>query len=109
MKILVVVHGFPPVAQGGVEIYAHAQATALWRLFGDDVLVLTRDQDSSRPEYELRTEERDGLRIVRINNTFRATSSFEETYRNKTVGALADRLIDDFRPDVAHIHHLTCL
>ena len=26
MKVLVVVHGFPPSAQGGAEIYAHAHA-----------------------------------------------------------------------------------
>jgi GT2 family glycosyltransferase/glycosyltransferase involved in cell wall biosynthesis len=109
MRVLVVVHGFPPAAQGGAEIYAHAHAVALRRLFGDDVLVLTRDQDPGRPEYELRTEERDGLRVARINNTFRATRSFEDTYRHDAIGALAERVIDEFRPDVAHIHHLTCL
>ena len=26
MKVLLVVHGFPPAAQGGSEIYAHAHA-----------------------------------------------------------------------------------
>jgi len=42
MKILVVVHGFPPAAEGGAELYAQAHARALHSLFGDDVLVLTR-------------------------------------------------------------------
>ena len=27
MRVLVVVHGFPPMAQGGAEIYAHEHAT----------------------------------------------------------------------------------
>src|SRR5207248_7499718 len=107
--ILVVVHGFPPAAQGGAEIYAHAHALALRRCFGDEIVVLTREQDPGRPEYDTRTEHRDGLRIVWVNNTFRNTRSFEETYRNEAIGAVARRLIDDFRPDVAHIHHLTCL
>jgi GT2 family glycosyltransferase/glycosyltransferase involved in cell wall biosynthesis len=109
MKILVVVHGFPPAAQGGTEIYAHAHAQALRRQHGDEILVLTREQDPSRDEYAVRNEYRDGLRITWINNTFRRTRTFEETYRNAAIGEIAARLIDEFRPDVAHIHHLTCL
>ena len=109
MRILEVVHGFPPAAQGGAEIYAHAHARTLRDHCGDEVLVLTREQDPNRPEYEVRTESRDGLRIVWINNTFRNIASFEETYRNEAIGAIARRVIDDFKPDVAHIHHLTCL
>ncbi len=82
MRILVVVHGFPPSAQGGSEIYAHAHARALAAL-GDEVLVLTREQDPARPEYAVREEQRDGLRIVWVNNTFRNTRTFEETYRER--------------------------
>ncbi|OFW32909.1 MAG: hypothetical protein A3G76_14120 [Acidobacteria bacterium RIFCSPLOWO2_12_FULL_65_11] len=109
MKILVIVHGFPPAAQGGAEIYAHAHAGALRDLFGDEIVVLTREQDPGRPEYAVRTETRDGLHIVWINNTFRNTRGFQETYRNEAIGAIADRVIDDFGPAVAHVHHLTCL
>jgi GT2 family glycosyltransferase/glycosyltransferase involved in cell wall biosynthesis len=109
MRVLIVVHGFPPQVEGGSEVYVHAHARALARHFGDDVLVLTREQDPERPEYSVRTEERNGLRIVRINNTFRRTRSFEESYRSETVCGVACGIIDEFRPEVAHIHHLTCL
>lgn len=109
MKILAIVHGFPPAAQGGSEIYAHAHALALRQHCGDEIVVFTREQDPNRAEYEVRTEHRDGLRIVWVNNTFRKTRTFEDTYRNEGVGAIARRVIDDFKPDVAHIHHLTCL
>lgn len=109
MKVLVIVHGYPPAAQGGAEIYARAHARALHALYGDDVCVLAREADETRPEYELRAELRDGIRIVHVNNTFRRTRSFEETYRNQAIGDIASRLIQDFRPDVAHIHHLTGL
>jgi GT2 family glycosyltransferase/glycosyltransferase involved in cell wall biosynthesis len=108
MRVLVVVHGFPPSAQGGSEVYAHAHARAL-AACGDDVLVLTREQDPGRPEYTVRTEAADGLRIERVNNTFRSTRTFEETYANSAIDAIARRVIDDFKPDAAHIHHLTCL
>jgi GT2 family glycosyltransferase/glycosyltransferase involved in cell wall biosynthesis len=44
-----------------------------------------------------------------VNNTFRSTRTFEETYANGTIDAIACRVIDNFKPDAAHIHHLTCL
>lgn len=109
MRVLIVVHGFPPLAQGGSEIYAEAHGLALRRFFGDEVVVLTREHDPARPEYAVREEEREGLHVVRINNTFRDVRSFEEAYCNETIDGLAAGVIDRFRPHVAHIHHLTCL
>jgi GT2 family glycosyltransferase/glycosyltransferase involved in cell wall biosynthesis len=109
MRVLVVVHGFPPFHQGGSEIYAETHTRTLRRLYGDEVLVLTRDNDASRKEYDVRIEHRHELRIARINNTFRRIRSFEDTYRNETLASVAARLIRDFEPEAAHIHHLTCL
>jgi len=109
MRVLLVVHGFPPAAQGGTEIYADAHARTLRDRFGDDVCVLTREQDPSRPEYSIRSATRAGIRIVRVNNTFRKARSFAETYRNESIDAIAGALVDEFAPDVAHVHHLTCL
>ena len=108
MRVLEVVHGFPPSAQGGAEIYAWTHACAL-RDLGDEVVVLTRDADVTRHEYDIRDTTVDGLRVVRVNNTFAAARRFEDTYRNDAIGAVARDLIEAFRPDVAHLHHLTCL
>ena len=65
MRTLVVSHGFPPAGHGGSEIYAQAHARALRETFGDDVFVLTREQDRSRAEYSVRAEARDGLVKIR--------------------------------------------
>jgi GT2 family glycosyltransferase/glycosyltransferase involved in cell wall biosynthesis len=108
MRVLVVVHGFPPSAQGGSEVYAHTHARAL-AADGHDILVLTREQDPNRPEYEVRRDDHNGLATLRVNNTFRNTRTFEDTYSNGAVDAIARGVIDDFKPDAAHIHHLTCL
>jgi GT2 family glycosyltransferase/glycosyltransferase involved in cell wall biosynthesis len=108
MKVLVIVHAFPPIAEGGSEVYADAQARALAR-GGDDVLVLTREADPLRREYHVRRDTRDGVRVVWINNMFRRTRSLDDSYRNPAIAAIAERVIDEFRPDVAHVHHLTCL
>jgi GT2 family glycosyltransferase/glycosyltransferase involved in cell wall biosynthesis len=109
MRVLVVVHGFPPHAQGGAEIYAEDHARALVRLFGDHVHVLTREQNPEGAEYAVRTEERDGLTVTWINNTFRDIRTYEDSYRNLPIARIAAGVIDEFQPHVAHVHHLTCL
>jgi GT2 family glycosyltransferase/glycosyltransferase involved in cell wall biosynthesis len=109
MKVLEVVHGLPPHGNGGAELYAYAHARELHERHGDDVVLLTREADGGRPEYAVRGETREGLRVAWVNHTFRDTQRFDETYVNEAIGAIADRIIDEFRPDVAHIHHLTCL
>ena len=75
MKILLVVHGFPPQALGGTEIYTHDLARALVAA-GEEVAVLAREADPQRPEYGVRREERGGLPIWWVNHTFRDSRSF---------------------------------
>jgi len=109
MKILMIVHGFPPSAMGGTETYTHDLARALTRGYGDEVSVFTREADLTKPEYVVRDENQDGIKVTRVNTTFRACRSFEETYRNPIIRRIGADLIDAIRPDVAHVQHLTCL
>ena len=90
MRILFVVHGFPPEATGGTEIYARGLARALWRR-GHDVTVLTREAHTDQPEYRVHRERTAEMSIVRINHTFRDAASFEHTYRNAGIDAIAER------------------
>ncbi len=110
MRILVVVHGLPPAAQGGSETYADLLARTIRRRHpSDDVLVFTRHADPLVPEYEIRMGSRDGVRVVSVNNTFRHVRSFEESYAHPRIADLFSEVLRRERPEVAHIHHLTCL
>jgi GT2 family glycosyltransferase/glycosyltransferase involved in cell wall biosynthesis len=109
MRVLQIVHGYPPAATGGTELYADATAQALARGFGDEVTVLTREHAPGAPEFRVREERRGPVRVHLVNNTFRTTQRFEDTYDNPRITGLAARLVDAVRPDVAHVHHLTCL
>jgi GT2 family glycosyltransferase/glycosyltransferase involved in cell wall biosynthesis len=111
MRVLLVVHGFPPAASGGTEIYTQQLAEALNELPGLDVCVLTRECDWNRPEYSIRHDvTASGVTVFRINNTFQACTSFEESYTNPDLAAVAARIIDEqIDPDVIHLQHLTCL
>ncbi len=108
MRILIVVHGFPPLSSGGTEVYADLQARCL-AAAGDEVHVFTREANPSRPEYDVRDERRDGVWIRWVNRTFRDTQRFAESYDNPGVAARLAQWLDREPCDVAHIHHLTCL
>jgi GT2 family glycosyltransferase/glycosyltransferase involved in cell wall biosynthesis len=113
MRVLLVVHGFPPGASGGTEIYVHDFARALAAVRDPhrvEVTVLTREADTGRTEYSVREERRrDGITVYRINNTFQACASFADSYANPVLAGVAARLIDRIDPDVVHVQHLTCL
>ncbi len=108
MRILFVVHGFPPEAAGGTELYAAGLAQALWRR-GHEIVVLARDARPGEPEYRVRRDRAGNVDVVRINHTFRDAPSFEHTYRDEKIDAIAGALLDEERPDIVHAHHLTCL
>ena len=88
MRILFVVHGFPPASMGGTEIYASDLAGAL-RDRGHEVVVFAREARPDLPEYAVRSEDSNGVRVIRVNNTFRYARSFEDAYRNETIDAIA--------------------
>ena len=109
MRVLQIVHGFPPHGQGGAELYAESLATRLTTDWGDAVTVLTREHAGDAEEFRIREEHRDGLALFWINNTFSTTRRFDDTYVNPRITTVAARVIDAVGPDVAHVHHLTGL
>jgi len=109
MRILLIVHGYPPLASAGTEVYVETLANALAADGRDDVVVLTRDADPCRPEYDVCHETSGRVRVVRVNNTFQQCDSFASTYLNPDCLRVAMEQVAAIRPDVAHIHHLTCL
>ena len=108
MRVLQVVHGFPPSGTGGAELYADALATGLAQA-GHEVAVFTRDAVPEQLEWTTRDEARNGVRIRRVNNTFRSVGAFEQTYSSPAIDAKFSAYLDDTRPEIAHVHHLTCL
>lgn len=109
MRILQVVHGFPPAASGGTEIYTHDLSHALAALPETIVGVLTREGDPARPELSVRHTRTGVVDVFSITNTFRTCATLEESYEHPDLLRVACGVIDGFRPDVVHLQHLTCL
>ncbi len=104
MKILQVIHKFPPHSLGGSEIYTDNLARTFAK--SHEVVVFHAINDPMSQEYDLQASVRDGFRITTINNTFKHCTSFEGHYRNEMIAEKFGELLDEMKPDVVHIGHL---
>lgn len=107
MKILQVVHAFPPFSKGGTEIYTSSLSKELTKRH--QVSVFYRISAPQRKEYQVEQRTLDGLNTFRINNTFRFCNSFEMFYRNGNITEGFSRVLDNVKPDLVHIQHLIFL
>ena len=106
MKLLLVHHAFPPEGVGGSELYTLSLAR---RLAGRHQLsVLHRSLDPKRGDYDLREAERDGFRTLSVNVGPRPGLGFE-AYRDPVLSGLVAGVLDDLRPDLVHVGHLSGL
>jgi glycosyltransferase involved in cell wall biosynthesis len=108
MRILQVVHDFPPDAWAGTEVVTFHLSHAL-RARGHEVTVLTRTADPQAEEFSLREEQMDGLAVVRVVNNYTQTTNFQLSYDNAFFDDALTRVLDRFQPEVVHFQHLAHL
>ncbi len=108
MRILFVAAGFVPQSRGGTELHARDLARGLMDL-GHEVLVFCREGDVARPDYDVRRYAVDGIPVVALNYNFQDAASFRWIHRNERIEAAFCETIDAWKPDLVHVHHLTCL
>ena len=107
MKIVQVLHGFPPQNIAGSENYTYNLSRELAKRH--DVHVFYRVEDLAQEEYETRSGTYHGLNIHTINNTFKHCTSFEQTYKNAAIAQRFGRWLDTVEPQVVHFAHLNGL
>lgn len=104
-RLLHVVHGWPPDARGGTELYAHALAHALAEQ--REVAVHARLSEPRRPDGDV-VEWQDGpVRVRFMVNDFRQRDPLARNalvHRAVTRDVLA--FVGETRPDLVHVHHL---
>lgn len=107
MKILQIVHGFPPKNIAGTEVYASNLSSELAK--NHEVFVFHRINNPRKKEFVAEEKTLDGLTVFTINNTFRKCASFEETYKNNKISEAFGKILDRTAPDIVHIQHLLYL
>lgn len=107
MRIAQVIHAFPPESVGGSELYLLNLCHELIKRH--EVSVFYRIARPDLAEYLVIRDSYQGLPVFKLNRTFRGVGSFEQAYRDSMIDREFGRFLDEIRPDVVHVHHLTCL
>jgi glycosyltransferase involved in cell wall biosynthesis len=105
LKVLTVVHGFPPESWAGTEVLSLTLARAL-RDRGHELAFFVRSP--GKPGVTDRSvfrEDFDGFRVHRFVNHL-AFSGTDESYRFAPAEGAFDRVLREERPDVVHLQHM---
>jgi glycosyltransferase involved in cell wall biosynthesis len=102
MKILQIVHGFPPESIAGTEQYCEAVSRHLLER-GHECIVLA-GSGRSAPQATLETVDKDGLLVTRYLPLEGRPRCWTEEYDPEAEG-LVRHLLAAVRPDLVHLHH----
>ncbi len=107
MKILKVIHGYPPTFNAGSEVYSQTLCEALSERH--EVQVFSREENLLKRDYAYRSalDERDPRILRHIVNS--PSQRLHERYRHPKIDRLFSEVVESFGPDVIHIGHLNHL
>ncbi len=103
MRILKIIHGYPPLYSAGSEVYSQSVCDELAKRH--DVAVFTREEDPFMADFSLRQVVGSNGVLQYLVNMPRA----KDGYRHSELDARFKEVIHSFKPDVAHIGHLNHL
>ncbi|MEO2092731.1 MAG: glycosyltransferase [bacterium] len=105
LKILYVVHGFPPDTWAGTEIYTFNLASEMQRL-GHSCTVLCRvPATAEEPDFHLETSQFQGLRVLRLVHRL-DHKSLRQSYQHDEAEEAFARVLAREAPDLVHFQHL---
>ncbi len=105
LRVLTVVHGFPPDSWAGTEVLSLSLARGL-RARGHTVSFFVRSPGTPQEaDRSLHKGEFDGFRVHRFVNRL-AFDGVDQTYRFPIAEAAFDRVLREEKPDVVHCQHL---
>jgi glycosyltransferase involved in cell wall biosynthesis len=104
MRILQVVHGYPPEQTAGAEVYTQNLAREMARR-GHSVHVLAPGARAAGAERRWAEERADGVQVLRLEARAEAPDRLEATYGDPVVDGLFAELLRRLKPDVVHVQH----
>ncbi len=107
MRILLIIHGYPPYYMAGSEVYTYNLAQELAKR--NEVFVFHRIEDKNLPLYECFDSEDNGVKIRCINNYEPENATFYDKYLNPKIDNMFRDYVKLVKPDVVHIGHLSHL
>jgi glycosyltransferase involved in cell wall biosynthesis len=102
MRVLLIVHGFPPECVGGTEAYVLALAKELIAL-GHRVEVVTGSHEG-RPTVVVEPYEHEGITVHKLHRSGLFVDDWDKSLAPE-IGPALDPVIARLRPDLVHVHH----
>lgn len=105
LRLLYVVHGFPPETWAGTEIYTLNLAKGMAAL-GHEVTILTRSPGQPGKEnFSLHRDDFEGLKVWRMVHHL-AHRNLRDSFVDERAEAVFRRVLAAAQPDVVHFQHL---
>ncbi|MDK2947555.1 MAG: hypothetical protein PWQ63_715 [Methanolobus sp.] len=106
MKILMVIHGFPPFYMAGSEVYTYNLCQELKK--NNEVYIFSRIENPYEDPYTYFDEEYHGLKVRRVNKPQR-DYTLTDKYLDPQIDTVFEAFLEEIEPDVVHIGHLSHL
>ncbi len=106
MRVLQIIHGYPPYYMAGSEVYTYNLSNELTKYA--EVYVFTRMENPYENAYSHLDEVINEVKIRRINKPLR-DYTLEDKYLDLKMDAALRKYIQRIHPDVVHIGHLSHL
>ncbi len=104
-RVVHLVHGWPPHATGGTEVFA--RTLALFQAERREVAVYARLSDPTRPKGEAVELVDGGVRVrLGVNDFLQRDPLSRNALHDRAFSADFGRFLDEARPDLLHVHHL---
>ena len=107
MRILKVMHGFPPDYMAGSEVYSYHLTNELVKQ-DLEVFLFTRVENQFDEDYKIYNEKINDVNIRRINKPKR-DYLYEEKFFDDEIDTLFEQYLLEVKPDIVHIGHLSHL
>jgi glycosyltransferase involved in cell wall biosynthesis len=107
-KIVICSNVYPPRFVGGAELIAHYQAKLL-KERGYQIMVFAGENNREGKRYSIRQDFYDGLPILRVCLHPEDYQLDGVNFSHSQVDAHFETLLDNFAPDVVHLHNLAGL
>ena len=106
MKVLQIIHGFPPYYMAGSEVYTYNLSIELSKYI--PVHVFTRIENPFEPSYYSSDNLEDNINVRRVNKPER-DYVLKDKYLDPALDKVFREYLQVIRPDIVHIGHLSHL
>lgn len=103
MRIIKIIHGYPPFYNAGSEVYSQSICNEL--SINNELFIFTREENPYEPDYSIRKEIREHNQTFYFVNMPRA----KDGYRHTAIDSAFEKIIKEVNPSIAHVGHLNHL